>query len=295
MVTPIVSAVLALKASVPTETWRDLAAGEHLSAFMVAGAANESMLDEIRAALDTSINEGRSQDEFRREFTAIAERYAWNYTGDPLWRTDIVYGTNLNQAVRAGRWRQMTDPDVLKSRPYWQVTEGEAQFDPRPDHKALEGKVYPAAHPFWNAYFFPVGFGCTHRVMSVSKADVQREGLQVEEPPEIGDSVGGVVLQPEEGWSTEPPALDTEARLTSLNVIAERLSEPAQERLTRYAVELLTPLTQSDAADFITELFAALDYEPTPAEIDAVIARARDLTRPELAAAIWDTFEDLTP
>lgn len=291
MVNPIVASVLKLKASVPTETWRDLAAGEHLSAFMVAGAANESMLDEIRTALDTSITEGRSPDEFRREFTTIAERYGWNYTGEPLWRTDIIYGTNVNQAVRAGRWQQMTDPDVLKSRPYWQVTKGEAQFDPRPDHRALEGKVFPAAHEFWNAYFFPVGFGCTHRVVSVSAADVQREGLQVEEPPAIGDEVGGVVLQPDEGWSTEPPALSTLDRIRTLKGITERLSEPAQERLNQYVEELQRPLTEGDASDFIMELFAALDYEPTPEEIAAVIDRARDMTRPELAAAIWDTFE----
>jgi len=288
MVNPIVSAVMQLKASVPTETWRDLAAGEHLSAFMIAGASNEMMLDELRTAIDAS----GSQDEFRRQFVSIAERYGWNYTGDPLWRTDIIYGTNINQAVRAGRWQQMTDPDVLKSRPYWQITEGEAQFDPRPDHKALEGKVYPAMHEFWNTHFFPVGFGCTHRVMSVSGADLAREGLTVDEPPAIGDDVGGVTLGVEPGWSDQPPALSTEDRIKSLNAIAERLSEPAQERLTRYIEDLQQPLTRGDAEMFILELFEALGYEPTPDELDTVIARARNMTRPELAAAIWDTFDD---
>ena len=292
MVTPIVAAVLKLKASVPTESWRDLAAGEHLSAFMVAGAANESMLDEIRTTLDRSILEGRSQDEFRRDFVKIAERYGWDYTGEPLWRTDIIYGTNINQAMRAGRWQQMTDPDVLKSRPYWQVTKGEARFDPRPDHRALEGKVFPAMHEFWNTYFFPVGFGCTHRVVSVSAADVAREGLTVDEPPAIGDEVGGVVLQPDQGWGMEPPALSTEDRIKSLNAIAERLSEPAQQRLRAYMEDLQRPLSRDEAEAFILDLFEALDYRPTPDEVDAVIETARDMTRPELAAAIWDTFED---
>lgn len=292
MVSPIVAAVLKLKANVPTESWRDLAAGEHLSAFMVAGAANESLLDEIRTALDTSITEGRSPDEFRRDFVGIAEKWGWNYNGSPLWRTDIIYGTNVNQAVRAGRWQQMTDPDVLKSRPYWQVTTGEAQFDPRPDHRALEGKVFPAMHEFWNAYFFPVGFGCTHRVVSVSAGDVAREGLTVEEPPAIGDSVGGIPLEPDEGWGTAPPTLGIEERYQRLGEISERLSEPARQRLDTYAEALRTPLSLADAELFLLELFEALGYEPTPDELDEAIARARNMTRPELAAAIWDTFED---
>lgn len=291
MVSPIVAAVLKLKASVPTDTWRDLAAGEHFSAFAVAGAANEAMLDEIRESLDRAILDGRPPDEFRREFADIATRWGWNYNGGEVWRTDIIFGTNLNQAVRAGRWQQMTDPDVLKSRPYWQVTKGEAQFDPRPDHRALEGKVYPAGHEFWNTWFFPVGFGCTHRVVSLSAADVASEGLTVEDPPAAGEWVGGVRLQPEEGWATEPPALSIEDRYARLRDVSKRLSEPAQVRLNQYIDRLQAPMDLIDAELFILELFEALGYEPTPDEVDAVIARARNLSAPELAAAIWDTFE----
>jgi hypothetical protein len=147
-------------------------------------------------------------------------------------------------------------------------------------------------HEFWNSYFFPVGFGCTHRVVSVSRGDVEREGLRVEEPPAIGDDVGGVTLAVEPGWSASPPVITTEERMRSLNTIADRLPPESQSRLTQYAEELQQPLSRSDAESFILELFEALDYEPSPDELDAVIARARNMTRPELAAAIWDTFEN---
>jgi len=77
--------------------------------------------------------------------------------------------------------------ELKDSRSYWQY---EAVMDgrTRPAHAAMNGKVLPADSPFWKRNFPPNGFNCRCTVVSVSKSEIVRDGLEVEEDlPDMAD------------------------------------------------------------------------------------------------------------
>lgn len=279
------------KVNISTESYRDLSGNEHLTAFMVAGAAQVAMVDDLRVAVDKAIEQGTTREEFKKDFRAIAEARGWAYTGSEQWRSNLIYQTNLWQAHRAGRYAQMTDPIMLLSRPYWQVTEGKAN-EPRHDHLPFEGKVYPATSEFWDTHFFPIGYGCTHRVLSLSEADVKRLGLTVEEPPKVGDTITvdgqAVEVKTDPQWGDQPPAITPEQRILIVEQMAQRMPTPARAALTRYLEDIQRPLNDGDADTFIRDALGYWGVKVTADTIERVKAIALGTTKPALAAAVLE-------
>jgi hypothetical protein len=169
---------LSEKINIDTESWIEGAGLTQQVAFTVAGAKG-SVLQEIREQVDRAINNGISIAEFAKQFDRIADSYVdnWQLKGDRAWRSQLIYEQNLRQAYGAGRYRQMTEPSTLKSRPYWQWVHGDTRV-PRPTHLAMNGKVFPAGSLQCH---IPAGFGCKCQIFSLSKRDVDREGLKVED------------------------------------------------------------------------------------------------------------------
>ena len=69
------------KLSLPTEAWTDIWQNEHDVAFVVAGAARDDLVSDLRAAVDQAIAEGTTLATFRREFDSIVARHGWSYKG----------------------------------------------------------------------------------------------------------------------------------------------------------------------------------------------------------------------
>jgi hypothetical protein len=200
---------LAGKINLDTDSWRDGQGVVQDAAFTVARAKGQ-LLEEIRAALDKAIAEGKSVDEFVKSFDSIASRWAddWNLRGDKGWRGQLIYEQNLRQAYAAGRYKQMTDPEVVKLRPYWQWRHG-GSARPRLAHLAMDGRVYPAG----SVPMVPWGFGCQCQIFSLSQRDLDREGLTPEtydayNPVEWVDPSTGqtrrIVLKPDQGFENTP-------------------------------------------------------------------------------------------
>lgn len=92
-------------------------------------------------------------------------------------RLENIFRTNIQSAYQVGRYNQMMQ--AVKSRPYWQyvaVLDGRT----RPAHKAMNGKVYPADDPVWDFAYPPNGYRCRCTVRSLSKSEVDRDGLTVD-------------------------------------------------------------------------------------------------------------------
>jgi hypothetical protein len=169
---------LADKLNLDTDSWIEGQGLVQQVAFTVAGAKG-SLLQDIRDAVDLAINDGISIADFAKRFDFIAESYVDNWTlkGDRAWRSQLIYEQNMRSSYAAGRRAQMTEPSVLKSRPYWQYRHGDTR-QPRPTHLAMNNKVFladtlPCA--------LPAGFGCKCTLFSLSQRDVDREGLTVED------------------------------------------------------------------------------------------------------------------
>jgi len=179
-------------------------------AFTVAKAKGD-LLVEIKEAVQAAIVNGQSIESFTKMFNAIADRWSpdWLGKGDRAWRSQLIYENNLRTAYAAGRYTQMTEPDVLEKRPYWQWRHG-GSARPRPAHLAIDGKVFTADQLFFQAGGFPpCGFNCRCKVFSLAPTDLSKRGLLVSEPPEVGAIV-------DKGWSFVPGKTDRSELLKDL-------------------------------------------------------------------------------
>ncbi|MFR3921924.1 MAG: phage minor head protein [Dysosmobacter welbionis] len=95
------------------------------------------------------------------------------------YQAENIFRTNIQTAYNVGHYKQMTDPEVMKLRPYWQY-DAVNDSRTRPSHLAMDGRVFPADSPVWDTWFPPNGFKCRCTVRSLSRRQVERLGLRVE-------------------------------------------------------------------------------------------------------------------
>lgn len=163
------------KTNVSTRHWADVWQEAHSRSFMVAGAAGDDLLHDFRDAISQAIEEGTTLADFRQQFDQIVSTHQWSHNGTPGWRSRIIYETNLSTAFSAGRYAQMTEPDVLAVYPFWQyVHSGSAH--PRLDHKAWNGMTLRADDGWWQTHHPPNGWGCGCYTRPVSGRGLQRMG-----------------------------------------------------------------------------------------------------------------------
>lgn len=180
---------LADRVDMKAERFYQLADEAKARAFTVTGIAKVDALEDVRTSLQRVLEEGGTLKNWKDEIGAVLD--AWNIGG---WHAETIYRTNLQTAYQAGRYQQMTDPDVLLGRPFWRYV---AVIDDhtRPDHRKMHGRVFAADDPIWNEWYPPNGFNCRCTVVSLSADDVKRRRLDVETFADAKD------LAPDEGWN----------------------------------------------------------------------------------------------
>lgn len=184
------------KLRLPTEKWDDIQRSAHDRAFIVAGAAKADLLADMHKAVIDSTTNGTGLQAFRRDFKAIVSKHGWTgWTGEgseggEAWRTRIIYQNNMSTSYAAGRYQQMTDPDVLELHPFWRYIHSDSVQHPRPLHLSWHGITLRHDHPFWTTHFCPNGWGCQCRIISVSKAEGLRSAKAgLGEPPAGWDQI----------------------------------------------------------------------------------------------------------
>lgn len=234
---PELLAYLEGKTNLDTDSWRDGMGVVQDAAFTVARAKGQ-LLQEIREALDRAVNDGQGVDQFVQVFDAIASRWsaAWPLKGSTGWRGQLIYEQNLRQAYAAGRYRQMTEPEVLKRRPYWEWRHG-GSFAPRPAHLAMDGRIF-AADSFPMP---PWGFGCQCQVFSLSKRDVgedfEPEEYRQSDPVDWIDPATGqtrqVYLTPDPGFENSPGSSSASRRQEVLSAALEQMDPRIAEQVVQ--------------------------------------------------------------
>ena len=179
------------KLNLPSERWDDIRRDQHDRGFIVAGAMKADLVADFRAAIQKAIDEGKSIQWFRGEFDRIVARHGWaGWTGEGTkggvaWRTRVIYATNLRTSYQAGRWAQMTDPDVMAARPYWRYVHRSVEH-PRLNHKAWHNTVLPAGHSWFSTHYPPNGWGCQCSVRGLWPRDLAAMGKDgPDEAPEV--------------------------------------------------------------------------------------------------------------
>lgn len=165
------------KLNLPTEHYDDILAEAHNRAFVVAGAMKADLLNDLRGAVDKAIAEGKTIQWFRKEFGGIVQKHGWQgWTGSDTkagrdWRTRVIYNTNIQTSYNAGRYAQLTHPDLLKHYPDWKYIHNDTVAHPRPLHQSWSGTVLPHDDPWWDTHFTPNGYGCRCRIASANPGE----------------------------------------------------------------------------------------------------------------------------
>lgn len=156
------------KLKLPTTGYSDIWREQHSHAFVVAGAANDALVEDFYNALHGAMTKGTGLKAFQQSFDEIVAKHGWSHHGSAGWRSKLIYQTNITQAYNAGQYQQMMS--VVHLRPYWQYKHISI-VNPRVEHQHLDGLIVAADDPFWDYYMPQNGYGCQCKVYSLSRSE----------------------------------------------------------------------------------------------------------------------------
>ncbi len=181
-----------------------------IMAFAVSGIAKGAQLTTVFNALQKAIENGTSFSAFKKQCREIFERRGW--TGKRSWRVQNIFRTNIQTAYNAGQYKRQKE--MAETFPYLQYSAVNDRRT-RPTHKALDDKVFPVDHPFWDTWYPPNGYRCRCTTLSLTRRQVERLGVEVESKdptntavmvpdPTTGAMVRVQQLLPDPGFSHHP-------------------------------------------------------------------------------------------
>lgn len=172
-------------------------------AFTISGYSKAQVLDKFYNELLKAIEQGTTMREFKNTINDFLQNKG--YEGITNFQADNIFRTNIQTAYQVGHYKQMTSPEVLKLRPYWQY-DAVNDTHTRPSHLAMDGRVFKADDPIWDTWYPPNGFRCRCGVMTLSERQVKQRGLTVEEKTPRAAEVEGrfVNILPDQNFSNNP-------------------------------------------------------------------------------------------
>ena len=138
-----------------------------------SNAAEQAVTKRVRDLMTKAMREGitevragrmivESVDSIRKATEAWSEGYS-----------RMVFRTNANTAITAGRFRQSQDPVIKAVVPCKQFL-SVGDVDTRDNHDAADMMVFRVDNPIWNRIAPPLGYNCRCTVRDVSIAELRR-------------------------------------------------------------------------------------------------------------------------
>jgi hypothetical protein len=288
------------KLNLPTEHYDDILKSAHDRAFVVAGATKADLLNDLRNAVDKAIADGKSLGWFRQQFEEIVKRNGWHgWTGEDTadgrdWRTRVIYRTNILSSYSAGRFAQLKDPELLKTRPYWKYIHNDTVLHPRPLHLSWHGLVLKHDDPFWQTHFPPNGWGCRCRVTAVRAKDFKGDSAPNDGTYQHIDRNGEAHTLPEGidyGWDYAPGASRTAPLKNMIDQKLDRLPPSVGADMW----QSLSPVLKAERAKAVRDMVAVAAASMEPAGVGVVAHVMEPATVSALAkhdielqdAAVW--------
>lgn len=239
------------KVNLPTESHREITSRQHDRAFVVAGAMKADLLNDLHQAVNQAITDGQSFKQFQDGFDEILAKHGWLNDADKgykAWRARIIYQTNLRTSHAAGRYKQMTDPKVLKRRPYWRYRHNTVE-NPRIQHERWNNLVLPATHSFWKRNFPPNGYGCNCGVDAINERQLKAMGKTgPDDVPGFDDDRNDFDSAPGASWY---PDLDKYPEPIAKAFVSENMQDGVFDRFIEHTFEAVDMIKSSGLAESI--------------------------------------------
>lgn len=160
--------------------------------FSVARMANKEMVRTVKRELTRQLAVGADLREFGKHAAERFKSAGWVPANSS--HVETIFRTNVLGAYNGGRVRQMTQPEVLDARPFWQIlTANDGPPRQRYTHRAVHGVVLRAGDPWWKGASPPFGYNCRCRIRSLSLkqgAPKVMEGTSLRDLPDPGFASG---------------------------------------------------------------------------------------------------------
>ena len=196
------------KLALSKEEFSALGQAARARAFTVSGVVRMDIIMDVHTAIEKAIVDGETLADFKGRLTGIMETRGWE--GLTPWHAETVFRNNIQSAYSTGRYKQMVDQ--VENFPYWEY-DAVNDAATRPEHGTLDGKVFPADHPFWDTWYPPNGHRCRCSVNPVHKYEAEGLKIETEDPtggliepidPETGVKMPARLLMPDKGWDHNP-------------------------------------------------------------------------------------------
>lgn len=172
-------------------------------AFTVSGYSKAQVLKKFHDELLKAIEEGTTMRDFKEKMNEFLTKKG--YEGITNFQADNIFRTNIQTAYQVGHYKQMTAPEVLNYRPYWQYDAVNDKHT-RPSHLAMDGRVFRADDPIWDTWYPPNGFRCRCGIKTLSERQVKERGLTVETDAPTAAEVDGRIVNilPDPNFANNP-------------------------------------------------------------------------------------------
>ena len=152
-------------------------------AFTVAGIAQLDLVQDVFDGITTALEDGTDFKTFKQTLASSLST-AWG-TSEKIagFKLERIYRTNLQTAYSAGRITQLTNPDVLKARPYWMF---DAVLDKRTSNvcSSASGTILDASDSWWSTHTPPLHYFCRSGLRSLTTRAAAKKGITTN-PPDV--------------------------------------------------------------------------------------------------------------
>ena len=275
------------KVSRPSFDWRDVAPGEHATAYTVAKTAGYDVLDDLRDATRKAVVDRVPFDKFREDLEPTLIRKGWwgkRSAIDPLTgktvtvqlgsprRLKTIYWANARAAHAAGEWeRTQRTKDFL---PFLIYTLSTAELK-RPLHAEWARKpvVLPVDDDWWKTHYPPNGWLCQCGVRQITRREAVSRGWvpdtsapPIAEKPWVNKRTGVTEMIPDgidPGWQTNP---GRERARRMMDLMAERIAEAPEDAARAMIADLWASPVPKTYAKMPERVWMPAGYVPDLAE-----------------------------
>lgn len=169
-------------------------------AFTAKRLWDQQALEQTLESLRQALTEGKTVREWQAtSWRDLAIRFGTR-GADASHYVDTVFRTNTQAAYAGGRYAEMFNADWMEAAPYWMysaIHDGRT----RPEHRALDGRVFLKSDPDARRYLPPISFNCRCQCIELTQEDVDdggykpTAGTDIQRIPLI-DSRGKPLLDP---------------------------------------------------------------------------------------------------
>lgn len=193
-------AVRYFRARVPLtdDEFAAIAEASHQRAFTIAGASQLELVTEAWNEVGRAVEEGSTLEDFK---LAVQDKLFRAWGVDDPYRVETIFRNAVQGAYSAGRYKEMTEPAVLKARPFWKFSaildQGTSSICRR-----LHGTVLAADDPWWDSHVPPCHHSCRSAILSLRRSTAEAAGVD-ESGPAVASDEGFGRLPDEQAWTPD--------------------------------------------------------------------------------------------